>query len=163
MDSSEQQFLSLYEASADALLRHCYFKTHDRDLAKDLVQESYLRTWRAIASGQEIPNPPAFLYRTANNLIIDHYRRKKALSLDQLSESGYDPLGTGKAEVEAPAEVREARAAIARLEEPYRETMQLRYEDGFEVREIASMLGESENTISVRIHRALVRLRDTLT
>jgi RNA polymerase sigma-70 factor (ECF subfamily) len=162
MDRREQQFLKLYDTTADALLRHCYFKTHDRELAKDLVQEAYLRTWRAIAAGQDIPNPPAFLYRTANNLVIDHYRRKKSLSLDALAEVGFDPLGEGKAEVEALAMVREARAALESLEEPYRETMQLRYQAGLSISEIAAMMEESENTISVRIHRALAKLRTVL-
>lgn len=160
---SQAEFLKLYDASADALLRHCYFKTHDRELAKDLAQEAYLRTWRVIASGREVPNPAAFLYRTANNLIIDHYRRKKSLSLDELSEaSGFDPEGEGSEEVEAAARAREAVEALEALEEPYRETMLLRYQTGLAVAEIAQMLEETENTISVRIHRALAKLRTTM-
>jgi RNA polymerase sigma-70 factor (ECF subfamily) len=158
----EATFLKLYDASADALLRYCYYKTHDRDLAKDLVQESFLRTWRAIAAGQEIPNPQAFLYRTAGNLVIDHYRRKKSLSLDALADDGFDPLGEGAAEVEALALAREARAALDTLEEPYKETMQLRYISGLSITEIAEIQEESENAISVRIHRALEKLRTTL-
>jgi RNA polymerase sigma-70 factor (ECF subfamily) len=159
---TEKRFLALYDASADALLRHCYFKTHDRELAKDLVQESFLRVWRALAAGAAMPNPQAYLYRTANNLVIDHYRRKKALSLDALAESGFDPGGAGTAEVEAPARAREALAALAQLEEPYRETMRLRFVAGLSVGEIAAVLEESQNTISVRIHRALERLKTAL-
>jgi RNA polymerase sigma-70 factor (ECF subfamily) len=159
---SRARFLHLYDASADALLRHCYFKTHDRELAKDLAQEAYMRTWRALERGQEIPNLPAFLYRTANNLVIDYYRKKKSLSLDTLAESGFDPLGEGRAEVEAPAEAREALALIEALEEPYKETMRLRYLSGLDVGEIAKIQDESENTISVRIHRALAQMREKL-
>ncbi len=78
----EQRFLALYDETADAVYRHCYFRVHDRELAKDMTQEAYARTWNTLAKGGiEIENLKAFLFRIASNLVIDHYRKKKEASL----------------------------------------------------------------------------------
>jgi RNA polymerase sigma-70 factor (ECF subfamily) len=161
MDPREQAFLDCYESSADAVYRHAYWKTSDPELARDITQESYLRAWNALSEGKQIENLKAFIFRTATNLIIDHYRKKKMLSLDTLAESGFDP-GEEDTAVLGTAEAREALAAVAALEEPYRETLLLRYATGLDIREIAAIAGESENAISVRIHRGLEKLRTIL-
>ena len=75
----------------DAIFRHCYFRVFDRERARDLVQETFLKTWEYLTRGHDIENIRAFLYRVATNLIIDDSRRKKEISLEQLSESGFDP------------------------------------------------------------------------
>src|SRR6266568_8175773 len=39
----EEMFLEIYEAHADAIFRHCYFRVSDRDRAKELTQESFMK------------------------------------------------------------------------------------------------------------------------
>ena len=89
--SVERQFLELYENLAEPLFRHCYFRLSDREKARDLMQESFTRTWERLVDGEKIKNLKAFVYRVANNLIIDIYRKKKESSLDLLQEDGFDP------------------------------------------------------------------------
>lgn len=162
MAISKEQFLKAYEKHADALFRYCYFRVSDREIAKDLLQSAFFKTWEYLAGGGEIRNLKAFLYRTAHNLVIDHYRRPRTASLEKLAESGFDAeAGRGG----WPADKltgEELLRWFARLPEMYREALLLRYVEDLTVKEIAATLGESENAISVRLHRGREKLRQLL-
>jgi len=163
MESSyEQQFLAVYDKYADALFRHCYFRIYDRELAKDLVQEAFSRTWSLLAEGQQIENLRAFLYRVVHNLIIDEVRKKKPLSLEQLAEEGFSPTNQSSADWGNQLDAKEAAAKLALLEESYRLVVTMRFIDDLSPKEIASTLGISENVVSVRIHRGLKKLRQLM-
>src|SRR3990167_9783866 len=82
----EKEFLDAYQQYVDAIYRHCYFRVYNKDLAEDLTQETFIKTWKYIAEGKEIKNIKAFLYRVAVNLIIDNSRKKIALVLDEVKE-----------------------------------------------------------------------------
>ena len=154
----EDEFMRFYDAFAEALFRHCYFRVSERERAKDLVQETFTRTWEYLSRGKEVENMRAFLYRVANNLIIDESRRKKALSLDELSETGFDPPDRSLP-IAVTTEIREALALVHRLDEKHRDLIIMRYVDDLGPKEIAEIIGESENVVSVRLHRAVARLR----
>lgn len=156
---TEQRFLQLYERHADALYRHCYFRTSDREVAEDIAHETFARMWEYLAEGNTADNPKAFLYRIAGNLVIDHYRRKKSISLDTLAEEGFDPKGAGEEAVTGEAEGAEALALLAHLPERDRTLVTMRYIDGLSVTEIAGLVEETPNAVSVRIHRAIAKLK----
>lgn len=155
----EEEFLTLYDAYADAIFRHCYFRVYERERARDLVQEAFVRTWEYAAGGNVIENARAFLYRVANNLIIDEARKKKALSLDALREEGFDPRDPRENAVIKNAEVQEILRLLQTMDESTRHLVTLRFVDGFGPKEIAAVLGETENAVSVRLHRTMAMLR----
>lgn len=159
----EREFLALYEEGSDAVFRHCYFRVSDRELAKDMTQEAFARTWEYVASGKVLTSPKAFVFRTANNLIIDHYRRKKEVSLEVLAENGFDPSGDDHLRIPELAAGKEALGVVNKLSSEYREVVLMRFIQGLPIAEIAAILGESENVVSVRTHRALAKLRELLT
>ena len=76
-DKREKEFLSAYEKYANDIYRHCYFRVYNKELAEDLTQETFIKTWKYIVAGQEIKNTKSFLYKVAVNLIIDHSRKRK--------------------------------------------------------------------------------------
>ena len=76
-----EAFTKAYDELSDAIFRHCWFRIGDRERAKDLMQETFTKSWQYISRGEKVDNLKAFLYRVANNLIIDEYRKKKELSL----------------------------------------------------------------------------------
>lgn len=158
---AEKIFTEIFQAHADAIFRHCAFKLLDRALAHDLTQETFLRMWQQIEKGRDIENMKAFLYRIADNLIIDHVRKKKSISLDDLQEQGFDP-GQEDTSAQSRLEMGRAMLALGKLEEPYRKVIELRYVEGLGVSEIAALTGDPPNTVSVRIHRALEQLRSHL-
>ena len=159
-DMAKQAFLDAYEAHSAALFRHCYFKTSNRELAKDVVQETFTRTWSYIAEGRKVDNMRAFLYRVAGNAIIDEMRKRKATSLDALEEEGFTPVDERAESGEDFAAGQEAMRVLKLVEEPYRTALAMRYVEGLTPKEIAETLGETENVISVRIHRAVKKLRE---
>ena len=50
----ERDFLATYEENANALFRHCLARVRNRELAKDIVQETFTRTWEYLAKSKHI-------------------------------------------------------------------------------------------------------------
>jgi RNA polymerase sigma-70 factor (ECF subfamily) len=162
--AQKEYFISIYKEYSDKIFRHALFKLSDREKAKDVVQDTFVRLWEYIVVEKEIQNVQALLFRMATNLIIDSYRRKKSISLDALIDDGYDSTDDNKSQRQAfdAAEHRLVIEALNLLEPDQRDLLSLRYIDDLSVQEIALMTGERENTVSVRIHRALKHLQDTM-
>lgn len=157
---SEATFIRAYDEHADGIFRFCAYRLGDRERAKDITQDAFMRTWSYIAAGNRIDNLKAFLYRTARNLTVNERVRSSSVSLDILHEqSGYDPEDHALPLPDAQAEARILSEHLDTLEPPFREVLVLRYMNGLAVKEIATILDEEPNTISVRIHRALAHLR----
>ena len=156
----EREFMAAYEANADMLFRHCLLRVRDREKAKDIVQEAFSRTWVYLSEGKEIEHIKAFLFRVANNLIIDGARKKKSSSLDaMMDEDGFEIADDSITDPAEKQGIREAMKLLSELDEIYRVVITMRYMDELSPKEIAAVLGVSENVVSVRIHRAIVRLQ----
>ncbi len=162
MKDLEKQFLQAYDQFSDAIFRHCYFRVFNRERAKELVQDCFMKTWEYLAKGEKVDNLRAFLYRVANNLIIDNSRKRKEASLDQMVEEGFEPAGETKDRLIGFLEGKEAIRLLERLSPAYRQVVQMRYLDDLDIKEIAGIIGESENNVSVKLHRAVKQLREIL-
>lgn len=159
MKHSEQAFLAAYDLYADAIFRYCYARLGEREAAKDAVQETFCRAWRWLTKDNKAENIRALLYRTATNITIDEYRRGRSESLDAL---GLDPADESTGDPSVSAQAAHAIALARRLEPKYRDPLLMRYAEDLPVKEIAAVLGESENVTSVRIHRAIKQLKDIM-
>lgn len=155
-------FTEAYEAYADAIFRHCYFRVFNRDRAKELMQETFMKTWEYLSKGEKVDNIRAFLYKVANNLVIDEIRKKKEVSLDTLMETGYEPGFDGSSEMKSKVDQWKVLSTFHKIEKSYREVLIMRHVDGLSPSEIAEVTGESPNVISVRLHRGLQQLRTHL-
>ncbi|MDD5318504.1 MAG: RNA polymerase sigma factor [Candidatus Pacebacteria bacterium] len=157
---SHSQFLVYYEQYADPLFRFCYHKTSDREVAKDITQDAFVRTWEYLIRGGEIDNMRAFLYRTANNMIVDHYRRHTMSSLNDLTEQGFDPVFENESDPTDRLDGAIAIKILDTMDPRHKEVILLRYVEELSIKEIAKIIEEKENTVSVRLHRALKELKD---
>ncbi len=155
----EKEFLRTYEEFADPIFRYCLIRVRNRDEALDLSQEVFFKTWHYIADGNEVKNMRAFLYEVARNLMINASLKQKPVSLDDLTENGFEPASHDEQAMETRFLFKDALGQIDQLDEKYREPLLLRYVDGLPVQDIAALLDQSENTISVRIHRGLEQVR----
>jgi RNA polymerase sigma-70 factor (ECF subfamily) len=160
MKTESSVFEKLFEEAGDRLFRHVYFRVGDRETALDIVQDSFAKAWRSAQSGDEIRNPEAFLFTIANNLVIDHYRKAKSSSLDAMADDGFDPGFDGTAGTHAAAEISLVMKALETLQEQDRDVIVMRHIDGLTPGEMAERLGITENAVSVRVHRALNRLKE---
>lgn len=159
----KQEFEKAYEDYADSIFRYLMVKTRNRQMAVDLTQDTFIETWDYMNKGKSILAVRPFLYRVAHNLWGKALRIVvRQTSLDSLVDQGWQPVD--EENIEEEAALRDDQAKILQkleaLDDAYKEVLLLRYIDDFSVTEIAEMLDETENTISVRIHRARKQLRD---
>ena len=171
MRDLQKDFQNAFEAYNDELFRHASMRLKDRDRALELTQECFMKVWEYAQKGEHIRELRPFLYRTLRHLIIDEYRRKKPVSLEAMAE-GFEDKNTEMLlppdesnTLEAAIERFDGKRALAALQElpdTYRETLSLRYIEGLSPGEIGTIVGESENAVSVRIHRGLKKLKELL-
>lgn len=162
-EKSEQEYIKIYAEFADAIFRHCYYRISHTEEAEDMVQVVFMKGWQNIQNGKDVKNIRALLYKIANDAIVDYYRKKKPVSLDNLQESGFDPSGTDfKAEMENIIEGKDMINLLGQLDSKYRESVIMRFIDDLSPKEIAEITGESENNVSVRINRGLKQIREML-
>ena len=158
---TEEFFLKGYDDYAEAIFRHISFRIFDRERAKDILQDTFFRTWEYLSKGRQIDNLRAFLYRVANNLIIDESKKKTHASLESVVEAGgqFENAFKTKETLSISLEYKEIISLLKRLDEDYRRVVVMRYVEELPVKEIAKLLGVSENLVSVRLNRALNKLR----
>jgi RNA polymerase sigma-70 factor (ECF subfamily) len=167
--SQEDRFLKAFDEYADALFRHALYRLSDRERAIEIVHDTFTKVWGYIRTGHEIDTYKPFLYKVLNNLIIDEYRRTSELSLDALmDEEGTDEgsfaelHGGSLEELTFALDAKKASELIQSMPHQYREVIVLRYIDGLGPKEISALVEVSENVVSVRIHRGLKYLRDSI-
>ena len=163
----EMEFIKSYDAYADAIFRHCYFRLYDREEAKDAVQETFLRAWK-YSKDNRIDNVRALLYKIARNIVADKWRKKKTLSLDLLLEQGFEPSDGEHKKIMLNAEEKNFIKLLNNLDDNEREIVIMRYVDGLGPDEIAKIMSEragrigeafSANVVSVRLNRAINKIQ----
>ncbi len=169
--NSEEAFLAVFREHYDGLFRHAFFRVGSRERALDLTQDTFIKAWDYLRSGGEVKQFKGFLYRIMHNLIIDEYRRKKTESLDDMSDERRALIDADLAEgsvweteqrIDEEALVVRVRDQLQNLSPEYCSVVTMRFIDGFSPKEISRMTGETENVISVRLHRAITKLRTML-
>jgi len=131
--------------------------------AWDVLQEVWCRVVRKIGTLRDSAAFPAWLYRIARNIAINHIR--DAVRLRELRESndcrGQANSDTGSANVSFDAEG--LHRGLGRLSLGHREALILHYLEGFSLAEIAEVAGVPVGTVKSRIHFARKALRAALT
>ncbi len=163
LDNLKKKFEDIYHKESDAVFRFCLFRVSDREVSLDIAQEVFMRYWDNLSSGKDIKNDRAFLFTISRNLIIDYYRKKKATSLDEIIEESEDSLSIlsdHTQHIELSAEAGLFFEKIKDLESSYRQVIYLRFVEDLKPKEIAEVLELSPNVVSVRLNRALEKLRE---
>ncbi len=152
---------SLFREHAKPLFRYlCSFRLSEED-TYDLVQEAYTRLLDA--GPMKISKPKVWLFTVGRNLAInmlkrDKARRADAMDVDEMAEESPGALAD-LLEKEERAQLWEA---FSKLSAGDREMMGLYLEHEFSYRQIAEVLGRSEISIRVAMHRTRNRLKKRL-
>ncbi len=153
----EQDFLKIYDELAESLWRHAYFRVSSKELAEDLVSETFLKAWDKYRANP-VDNLKALLYRILHNLIIDYYRgNHHDISLDDML---VEPAAPHSTEVDVKIEVDMLRQHLDKMPEIYKQVLLWRYVDDLSIADIAELLGKTSGHVYVIIHRALKHLKD---
>jgi len=154
----QQQFEALVRAHSGDLYRYAYWLCGQDALARDLVQETFLRAWRSLDALRDGVAAKAWLTTILRREHARLYERKPMPTTDigeiELGDDGAGPEQLGEDAV--------LRAAIARLEPKYREPLVLQVLGGYSCAEIAKQLGISESAVMTQVFRARQKLRAAL-
>ncbi len=164
---SESDFLAAYNCYSDAVFRYSLLRIRDRELAKDITQDTFLQTWKYFQEKGPISNVKPFLYTVAIRLIINQTHKHREQSLERLAEEvDFEPVDGTTGDVAASRsdllEGEKALAYIDKLNPSYRDVLYLRFVEGLSPKEIARVIGESRNLVGVRLNRAIKSLRKYL-
>lgn len=154
-DDLEERLTVIVEKYQMPLLRLCFSYLHDAEMAKDAVQETFIKAYRGLSAFKGDSSEQTWLFRIAINTCKDMLRSSwfrhvdRKVSLDMLPEPS---SGTS---------VRDIDLTIAILELPLklREAVMLCWYQGMKYSEAAGILGISIQAVSSRLERARKRLR----
>ena len=155
-------FALLVERETPALFRACYRILGDVADAEDAVQETFVTAYRAIATYRGEGSLGAWLARIATRQALRRFRgQRPTTSIDEAADSLELPAAVGDPLRDAVAAEtqRSVRAAVAALDEPYREVVALRFFGELSLAEIASATDRPIGTVKAQLHRGLQRLR----
>ena len=167
-------FESAALASVDSLYRTALRLTRHAADAEDLVQDTYLKAFRAADRFEPGTNLKAWLFtilhNTARNRLRDRARAAVTFdsdAVDRAADAPFDPLGRGAGETPETLLLRhtlnpDLQAAVDALPEAFREAVWLRDVEEFSYAEIAGMLDIPIGTVMSRISRARRMLFDRL-
>lgn len=158
-DEKCEQLTIGYSDNHKKLENYAFSRTHNNATSDDLVQETFLKTWRFILKGGDIKIMEAFLYHVLNDLIIDEYRKKKSVSLDNLLEKGFEPGHDMRERLMNMSDGKELVKLLAALPENYQKILQMRFVQELSLLEISLITGKTKNTVAVQIHRGIQKLR----
>jgi len=137
--------------------------------ASDLVQETFMRAYGALASFRQDASFLTWLYKIASNLCIDHLRSRKTkntLSLDVELEEGHEPVADRSFSPEDTV-IRGAvgdmvQREVMNLPARYRVVIVMRHLQGMSIEEIAEQLNLPSGTVKTHLFRAREMLRQRL-
>ncbi|MFU8890542.1 MAG: RNA polymerase sigma factor [Anaerosomatales bacterium] len=135
----------------------------DRDEMDDVLQDAYLKAYRAFREFRGDAAAGTWLYRITYNACIDRLRRRRPDMgyLDELSEAGFEPAS--REDVAVTAQLRtDLQGALAILPEEQRAAVLLVDALGWDYAEAAEVLGIARGTLGSRLHRARAVLRHAL-
>ena len=155
LEKELERMVGLYQLS---LLRLCYAYLHDEDLAKDAVQETFIKAYRNLGSFRRDASERTWLNRIAINTCKDLRRTGWFRHMDRTVTPEMIP------EKAYPVTEREESITVAVMELPVklRETALLCWLQGMTSQEAADTLGISHQAVSSRLNRARRKLQSVL-
>jgi RNA polymerase sigma-70 factor, ECF subfamily len=135
----------------------------DREVMDDVLQEAYLRAFRALPGFEGRAQVGTWLCRIAYNACLDELRRRQRRRWLPLSEAGLDRVPAAGTDLdERLALASSVREALAALSHEDRAAVWLVDAEGHGYSEAASVLGIPEGTVASRLNRARAALRVAL-
>ena len=143
-----------------------------REDVEDLTQSAFISLATALSNYDYRQSLPRFVCVVTERVVIDEYRKRRAArrgaeaETSPLDEAGRDVADGFKSNLDLPDEQMERaevaahlRNALSELDPGCRELLTLRYYRDLSFKEIAEILGASENTLTVQTRRCLEKLR----
>jgi RNA polymerase sigma-70 factor (ECF subfamily) len=145
---TEQEFKSFYEQTHKKLWMYMVRMCEDAEIASDLTQEAYLRFLTRQTEDLEPDKQRPYLFAIATNLLRDHWRRRKARKM-MLGQYEIDERQTYSTDTKE-----DVHQILRNLSVRQRSLLWLAYVEGYQHKEISTMLKVSERSVRVLLFRA---------
>ena len=140
------------------LLRLCYIQLHDKTLAEDAVQETFVKAFRGWAQFRGQSSEKTWLTRIAVNTCKDMRRGAWFRHIDRR----VTPEMLPEAIIQPTEKNLDLTLALLNLPKKYREAIMLYYYQDMDVREIGTVLGIAQSSVSNRLKKGRDMLRKAL-
>ena len=154
-----EKLTRLVQAYQKTLMNLCYMYLHDRELAKDAVQETFLKAYRAIDTFRGESGENTWLTRIALNTCRDmkrsawHIHVNRSITPEDISCTAETHLNLDSLDLAN---------AIIQLPDKYKEVILLHYYQEMSLADIASIIGVTKSMVSRRMKKAHALLHDVL-
>lgn len=164
----EENFEILMRKHLTSLFNFVLLFVKDKQIAEDLVQESFVKAWKNLSQYDEHKKFKTWLFTIAKNTTFDYLKKKKAIPF-AFFETEENPLLEIADENLLPDEILHrqdakllVRKTLDKLPENYRTVLKLYYMQELSLKEIAEVLERSYNTIKSQYARALIKFKELL-
>ncbi len=151
-----RQALDEYEGR---LIRYAARLSNDLDIARDAVQETFLRLVKAERE-KVAPHLVEWLFAVCRSRVLDISRKEKRMK--PLSDTRAAQAGPPEAALEQREEKGRVLAAVACLPGNQQEMIRLKFQEGLSYREISRVTRMSTSNVGYLIHTAIATLRNKL-
>ena len=160
---------ALIEQYQHRLLRYLVHLTSERATAEDLFQETWIRV---LEKGHQYDGKSRFvtwLMTIAHNVAIDHLRKRRPASLDEMRDTKdaapFEPVADSPSpfdNVSAMEDGARIQAALEKVAPIFREVLVLRFQEQLKLEEIAKLINIPLATVKTRLYRGVNALRPAL-
>ncbi len=160
-----EAFTFIYNTYLTPIYRFIYFRVKQKDEAEDLTQAVFVKAWQALGTYQDQGHSfSAWLYRIARNTIIDYWKKRKDIIVEDVSTVSFDH-GTDDAledEVYTGQMMDLVREHMHHLSEEQQTILTLKFINELTNTEIEEITGKTQEAIRALQYRALKALKEQL-
>ena len=153
----QEKYKKFYDQYRNKLFSYLVYLSGDPETSKDIMQESFTRHFKYYRDDPAAS--PALLFTIARNALIDHHRgqnrfRDEPVFIDEV-------VVDEEQSIIVREDCKRVRQSLARLNKTDQEILSMAV-SGVAYKEIATVMGISESSVKVRIHRTRTKLRQML-
>lgn len=158
-----QSFAQLYDAYIRRIYDFVYYKTHHKETAEDITSETFIKALEKINQFDPNSSFKSWLYKIAQNTVIDHYRKSSRAQITDIDDA-WD-IGSDDdvaADIDTREKIRELRREMKKLSSAERDIVIMRVWQELPYKEIADIVGKSEENCRTIYSRAIRSLKENV-
>lgn len=160
---SNVEMAEIYDAHYPPIYRYIYRQIGDVDISRELSSEVFCRLLQVIKKDDAIiQRLKPWLYCTARNIVVDHYRRQQHRNHLPIHEESVESSSNTAEAAMSRISAHQMQSALQELTPDQRQVILLKFMEGLSNQEVANILSKPVGAVKSLQHRALCALRDLM-